>query len=281
MINVFFSYIQIILSISFIKTYNSTNYTILPLLFKNHDDNLTVEIPKSFDSELNDKILHSSSSLFSNIINLNYTTCFFLKNSDIYAYIYSKPEIINYYCYENKNNLTILKRVLEQYEDKRFISKDNWEKFVYNIMNINKASILSLIKDNTEINDLFAPCHDELHKQIMNIINQMNIPLKFDNVTFNIIIPYNNQMFYLTFKDKTNHYFKTPIYKKIQLKDDSMFIKLVDTDEIDELLQSRILKTILFTTILICILFSLLGVLKYQYKKFDMKITYSWMNINK
>lgn len=120
MINVFFSYIQIILSISFIKTYNSTNYTILPLLFKNHDDNLTVEIPKSFDSELNDKILHSSSSLFSNIINLNYTTCFFLKNSDIYAYIYSKPEIINYYCYENKNNLTILKRVLEQYEDKRF-----------------------------------------------------------------------------------------------------------------------------------------------------------------
>ena len=88
MINVFFSYIQIILSISFIKTYNSTNYTILPLLFKNHDNNLTVEIPKSFDSELNDKILHSSSSLFSNIINLNYKTCFFLKNSDIYAYIF-------------------------------------------------------------------------------------------------------------------------------------------------------------------------------------------------
>lgn len=60
-----------------------------------------------------------------------------------------------------------------------------------------------------------------------------------------------------------------------------MFIKPVDTDEIDELLQSRILKTILFTTILICILFSLLSVLKYQYKKFDMEITYSWMSINK
>ena len=60
-----------------------------------------------------------------------------------------------------------------------------------------------------------------------------------------------------------------------------MFIKLVDTDEIDELLQSKILKIVLFTIILICILFSLLGVLKYQYKKFDMEITYSWMNINK